>query len=301
MEINLNQISAPLVSVIIPCYNHAAYLAECIESVLIQSYRNVEIIVVDDGSKDATKEVAQKFSEVRYLHQHNQGLSAARNTGIRNCKGEYLVFLDADDWLQPDALQVNLQYLQLQQLAAFVSGAHFKVNDQKEVIEEVCEALIIDPYLRLLEGNYIGMHATVMYRQWVFDEFKFDTSLNVCEDYDLYLKIARNHPVCHHTQHIALYRIHHQNMSGDIPAMLAAVLNRLKREEILLGNKEEILACKRGMRVWKNYYCKQLYKRILTMQSGANANELRTLFRYGKPLYFKYWCKRLINGIKRFN
>jgi glycosyltransferase involved in cell wall biosynthesis len=81
------------VSVIIPCFNHACYLEKAIGSVLEQTYKNVEIIVVDDGSTDNTKEVAQSFTGVTYVFQKNQGLSAARNTGIGASQGSFLVFL----------------------------------------------------------------------------------------------------------------------------------------------------------------------------------------------------------------
>src|SRR5215210_2105808 len=95
----------PLVSVIIPCYNQAHFLGEAIESVLGQSYPNFEIVVVDDGSPDDTAEVAARYPEVRYICQDNQGLSAARNTGLGQSEGEYVVFLDADDRLLPEALE----------------------------------------------------------------------------------------------------------------------------------------------------------------------------------------------------
>ena len=80
------------VSVIITSYNHARYLPESIESVLAQTYRHFEILVVDDGSTDNTQDVVSKYPEVRYIYKHNQGLSAARNTGIDHSKGSYLVF-----------------------------------------------------------------------------------------------------------------------------------------------------------------------------------------------------------------
>src|SRR5687768_491351 len=113
-----------LISVIIPCYNHSHYLSTAIESVLTQSHKAVEIVVVDDGSVDATKQVALSYPGVKYVYQSNQGLSAARNMGIRNSTGQYLVFLDADDWLYPQALQTNLHYLLQNPKAAFVSGAY---------------------------------------------------------------------------------------------------------------------------------------------------------------------------------
>ena len=100
------------ISVVIPCYNHGAYLATAINSVLAQNYQPFEIIVVDDGSTDNTKEVACGFEKVQYLYQTNQGLSAARNTGIKRSTGDYIIFTDADDWFLPDALETNLELLQ---------------------------------------------------------------------------------------------------------------------------------------------------------------------------------------------
>src|SRR5688572_26287098 len=97
------------ISVVIPCYNHGKYLGRAIQSVLDQHYDDIEIIVVDDGSVDETKSETAKFSNVKYIYQQNQGLSAARNTGIAASTGNYLVFLDADDWLAENAFNINLK------------------------------------------------------------------------------------------------------------------------------------------------------------------------------------------------
>ena len=95
------------VSIIVPCYNHAKYLEECIESVKNQSYSNWECIIVDDGSTDDTAVVSRKLEteKIRYVYQENRGLSGARNTGIRNATGDYILPLDADDTLNPLALE----------------------------------------------------------------------------------------------------------------------------------------------------------------------------------------------------
>src|SRR5829696_8499022 len=103
------QDGTPLVSVVIPCYNQAHFLGEAIESVLSQSYRHFELIVVDDGSTDETSEVASRYEGVRLIRQENQGLSGARNTGIGHSGGEFLVFLDADDRLLLGALEAGLR------------------------------------------------------------------------------------------------------------------------------------------------------------------------------------------------
>ena len=93
----------PLISVIVPCYNQAQYLDECLQSVLDQTYQNWECIIVNDGSPDHTEEIAKRWLEkdnrFRYIYKDNGGLSSARNAGIREAKGEYLFFLDSDDSL----------------------------------------------------------------------------------------------------------------------------------------------------------------------------------------------------------
>lgn len=99
------------VSVIIPCFNYGHYIAECIDSVLRQTYPAHEIIVVDDESTDDTKEVCAKYPQVKYVWQNNKGLSGARNTGISAMTGDYYMTLDADDKLVPGALEEHVKLL----------------------------------------------------------------------------------------------------------------------------------------------------------------------------------------------
>src|SRR5688572_30244041 len=98
-----------LVTVVIPCYNHGRYLGEAIDSVLRQTWAQVEIIVVDDGSTDDTAQVAGRYDRVRYVHQANSGLAAARNAGARAGSGGHFVFLDADDRLTPAAIESGMR------------------------------------------------------------------------------------------------------------------------------------------------------------------------------------------------
>src|SRR5215210_7479587 len=115
-----------LVSVIIPCYNQAHFLGEAIESVLAQNHPRFEILVVDDGSTDDTSEVAARYPEVRCLRQENRGLAAARNAGLRSSEGEYVVFLDADDRLLPNALEAGLVCFEDHRECALVAG-HYRL------------------------------------------------------------------------------------------------------------------------------------------------------------------------------
>ena len=289
--------SKALVSVIIPCYNHGRYLPKAIESVQSQRYAEVEIIVVDDGSKDNTKQVSSAYQNVKYVYQQNQGLSAARNTGIENSSGKYLVFLDADDWLLEGALRINLAYLENAPETAFVSGAHLKFLEEINQYEEKKVIVNHDHYRYFLKGNYVAMHATVMYQRWALDRFKFDTSLRALEDYDMYLKISRHHEVIHHQQLIAAYRIHNSNMSGNIPLMLNSALTVLKRQRSLLKGNTELNCYRYGIKYWKNYYSGSLY-RSLVMQSWKaikNKNtELNMLFTTHKILFVKLLLKKLL-------
>src|SRR5215212_207946 len=120
------EVVAGLVSVVIPCYNQAHFLGEAIESVLAQNHLRFEIVVVDDGSTDDTAEVAACYPGVRCVRQDNRGLSAARNNGLRHSEGEYVVFLDADDRLLPEALETGLKCFEAHPECAYVYG-HFRV------------------------------------------------------------------------------------------------------------------------------------------------------------------------------
>lgn len=277
---------SPKVSVVITCYNHADFLADAIRSVERQTYQPIEIVVVDDGSTDHTREIAQQFSSIKYVYQRNAGLSAARNTGVAASSGKYIVFLDADDWLYDEAVAINLNHLKRNKNCVFVSGAHDKVDTWGYILD-ADDAKIVEKnhYLELLQGNYIGMHATVMYHRNIFSEFQFDTTLKACEDYDLYLKIARKYPVCHHNHKIAAYRIHGSNMSRDYVLMLENVLKVCNRQKAVLARHEKP-SFERGLRTWKEYYSSRLFaslwERIDNGQAWASGKEMKMLL-HNKP------------------
>ena len=292
-----------LITVVITCYNHGKYLSEAIESVLRQTYRPIEIIVVDDGSTDDTKEVALRYSQLKYLYQINQGLSSARNTGADHSSGDCILFLDADDWLLPQGISMNVQYLQKDAKAAFVSGG-FKVLKMESNKEISMQTKVLDShYNRLLEFNYISMHATVLYRKWVFNEFKFDTSFKACEDYDLYLRIAKKYPVLHHTELIAVYRFHDLNMSYNTVKMMNAAIDAIKKQESYLNNKAEKKSYKKGIRNFKLFYSKVIYAKYLLPNQENNPNkssEMKMLWQNSKAFYFKLYVKKFYRALKNF-
>jgi len=290
------ELSPHLISVIIPCYNHAHYLANAIDSVLAQSHQPVEIIVVDDGSTDNTKGIAESYPHVIYIYQSNAGLSAARNTGMENSKASYLLFLDADDWLLPDALSINLHYLQQHTEVAFVSGAYTLVYEPKNQVWDVKKEFTENHYCHLLESNYIGMHATVLYQRWVFDHFRYDTSLKACEDYDLYLNVARRFSIAHHTSLIAVYRIHTANMSSNFVLLLHSALTVLERQAGNLYNDKEKQCFQNGKAFWKKYYTEKIYNQLLfefyEEGKAPDKKALLALKDHNQVLYYKFINER---------
>jgi glycosyltransferase involved in cell wall biosynthesis len=270
--------NSSLVSIVIPCYNYGHYLAGAIESVLKQTYPIIEIIVIDDGSIDNTKEVAQGYQQVRYIYQSNKGLSASRNVGAFSCKGSYIVFLDADDWLYPEAIERNLNFLKGNPQAAFVSGAYDNVfQDDNKLVE--CKIEVPDHhYARFLGFNYVGMIATVLFRRSIFHEFSFNESLLSCEDHELYLNISRKYPVIHHTEKIAAYRRHASNMSTNFSVMLSAALAVLKQQKYELRTDEEKQAYKRSYN--------SLYKQSFQVTGGVE--ETNSIFKADRYQYYKH-------------
>lgn len=244
----------PLISVIITTYNYANFLPKAIESVLNQTYKNFEIIVIDDGSTDNARSVIKESWLVKYFYQENKGISAARNAGIKKCKGDYIVFLDADDWLETDALEQNLNVIKDKPDIAFVSGNYYFVRAGKSKPEHVSVSVTDQHYAQLLCNNYIGMLAAVIFRQWVFKEFEYDESLQACEDYDLYLNIARKYPVIHHPKFIATYYFHTAGLSHRYKVMMDSIYTVIKKQAPHINSAAEKSAYTKGLEQWKDYY-----------------------------------------------
>lgn len=247
--------SIPLLTIVIPCCNHGRYLDTSIRSCLNLGYGNLEIIVIDDGSTDETAAVAASFPQVIYHFKPNAGLPAARNTGCELSHGDYISFLDADDWYLPNALVTNLQILIESPDAAFISGCHDIQREDGSFFQH-CYRHSNNFYQHLLHTNFIGNPSTVIYRRSALEKFRFNTSEDIkgCEDYDHYLRIARDLPVINNPIPISVYRKHDLNMSNNYAMMLNSALNVLLRQKPFLKNKEEKKAWQTGWSEWVRFY-----------------------------------------------
>jgi glycosyltransferase involved in cell wall biosynthesis len=261
--------AAPLISVVIPCYNYAHFLGEAIESALAQTYPHLEVIVVDDGSVDNTPAVAARYPGVRYVRQPNQGLSAARNTGLRCSGGSYLVFLDADDRLLPSALATGLLNLEAEPRCAFAVGhVELIAGDGRFLGTPVQDFPLQDQYLSLLKANYIWTPGVVMYRRSILESVGgFDKSIPASEDFDLNVRIAKFLPILCHGKVVLQHRTHSESWSGNSLVMLKCSVD-VRRKELrrVRGRRDLEVAVRKGIKRAQDYYGERvvadLYSRI---------------------------------------
>lgn len=212
-----------MVSIIIPSYNAAAFLPASIESALNQTYPHLEIIVVNDGSKDNTEDVIKPYlPEIKYLQQENKGLSAARNEGYRASTGEFICFLDADDLLLPNKLLRQLEkFNQEPDLGVVISGYHDVERDGKTIIQTVRKNWNRDGLSRMLNHEVFPPNAALIRRNALEMSSLFPEDISTGEsqeDWQLWLDMALNgiafgsveEPTC----------IYRRNVSSSISANL---------------------------------------------------------------------------------
>ena len=225
--------SERLVSVVIPTYNYAHFVTGAVESALAQTYPDREVLVVDDGSTDDTRDRLAPFEgRIRYIHQANQGLSAARNTGIREARGALIAFLDSDDLWHPEKLAVQARYLAEHPEVALLASDHLDMHTSE--IGAVEWPLVDGPraigahavsFEQLVIGSRFGACGVVA-RRHCFDEVGyFDETLRSAEDVDMWIRIASRFPVAKLEFPLWVYRHHGTSMHRATARM---ELNTLK-------------------------------------------------------------------------
>lgn len=217
----------PLVSVIIPAYRCAEYIAQGVESVLAQSLNDFELIVVNDGSPDTSElEIAlQPYRpQIQYLKQTNGGPSAARNTGIRRARGKYVAFLDGDDYWAPNHLAKSVGLLEKSPGIALVYCDCVLIKDGKPynrvfLAQEQSSRVSFESLL--LQSSTISTSCVVALRQAVLSVGGFDESLTRCEDFDLWLRVSfEGGRMTYHPDPEVYHRMHDVSLSSDGMAMI---------------------------------------------------------------------------------
>jgi glycosyltransferase involved in cell wall biosynthesis len=208
--------ATPLISIVIPNYNYAAYLKEAIDSALQQTYTQVEVIVVNDGSTDHSRDVIHLYgSQIKSAFQPNQGPSAARNSGITMATGDYLVFLDADDRLLPNAVDTLLESFTIHPDCGVIFGDSEIINVAGTPITLHTNDSETFTYEAFLFKNYILTPEAMLRRQILNEVGYFNPAFLQGEDYDLWLRIAKKFKIFHIPNVVAQVRIHTSSLSQN--------------------------------------------------------------------------------------
>lgn len=241
----------PLVSIIVPAYNAESFIAECLESIIGQSYKNIEIIVIDDGSKDRTAEIINNYSKhVRYFYQNPTGTPAIpRNVGISNSRGEYLCFFDSDDIMSPDYILKQVDFLGRHPTVGMVFCDYRNFNEtgpydhsQFETCPQLSRLIgsnaeiVLSNACRILARENFGIMGTLMIRRAMLEyERTFNTDLKACIDFFFYYKLARYTQVGVINYIGQMRRFHQNNITDDKYKMLEMRI----RSRTLLAETEE--------------------------------------------------------------
>ena len=198
----------PLISVVIPCYNRERFIKIAVESVLDQTHSNLECIIIDDGSSDNTADICKAMAledhRIKYFYQSNGGISSARNRGIKESNGEWIQFLDSDDWLAPDKFRFQLEYLASKNIAQhdnIILHTDFQVAHLDENLKTQSTVLVKSDNFtnqqlldRILAWSFtpdLPIHTnSLLYNRNVFNARVFkETDYLICEDLDLFVHL----------------------------------------------------------------------------------------------------------------
>jgi len=280
------------VSVIIPTYNRRNCITIALNSVVAQSYKDYEIIVVDDGSTDDTTEVLAPYrGTLRYFYQENRGIAGARNRGIREAKGEYIAFLDSDDYWVPEKLA--------RQVACFSENPHYgmvatrcssispKGKFRKKNRPGKSGWILLD----LFNANFIRTSSAMITRECLESVGLFDESLPECEEYDLWLRIAAHYPIGFINDPLTVYLDNPWGTSTD------SLFGRLQRLKVLEKDylREAIPLALYRKRLANNYY----YVGRHYLKRG-DKNEGRAYLRRSvsfHPMNLKYLFYYIVRGL----
>ena len=217
---------SPLVTIVIPAYNHEAYVEDAINSVLDQHYENWELIVIDDGSNDDTGRICDKFAsyeKITVLHQENQGLSNTLNRGLEMASGKYFGFLPSDDRFYPEKLLIQVDFLEKHPEIAGVGSLQTVIDKRGKTIQDkVMEEWFSyipdsrpDFLLKLLERNFVPAPSMLLLKDVVENVGGFDSNCKYMQDYDLWFRILKNHELRILPKRLIQYRWHGKNLTYE--------------------------------------------------------------------------------------
>ncbi len=297
------------VSIVIPCYNTAQFLAETIRSALTQTLPAADIVVVDDASTDGSAEVAEKFPEVRLIRQAKGGVSVARNRGMREATGDFIVFLDSDDRLLPEALEIGAEELRARDECGFVYGFSRSIDAAGAPLDpagDVRPRVGHADYTTLLAGSGLVPAAAACHRRAAVEAVGgFDPRWRLVQDHDLYMRVARKFPIHCHNQFVVEWRHHAKNNCRiSAAATFGFVLATIDAQrQTFDGNAEFEEAALRGRRHWARIFGPSLTREVFaSLKRGRvlqSARAMGLVLRHYPQGPFEYASARLSAGTRK--
>lgn len=305
----------PKISIVIPAYNVAAFIAETLESVFAQSFTDFEVIIVNDGSPDTEEfeRVLHPYRErICYFKQENRGASAARNTGLRAARGELIAFLDADDLWLPNYLTEQLKFISeygydLVCADALIFGA--SPDAGQSYMDSLMSGAPLEGRVTFLElvnaDRSLITSGVVVRRDLVFAVGLFDEALRNAQDFDLWLRLARHGARLAYQRKVLLsYRSRPDSLSGDAinsHQRELRVFDKIEQSyEFTAAERLEVSAVIKNRRALLEYELGKLYlvpgDFARARQSFANANNLRRSWKARLALYLTRIAPGLLRG-----
>jgi len=215
------------VTVVVPCFNTKKYVDEALLSIRNQTYTNLDIIAVNDGSTDETPQLLDRHAEcdarVRVVHQRNRGLPGARNAGLRQARGEFVCFLDADDVMVPDKIEKQMQFLRDNPGIDLVYSDYFVGDSDLELIglkaARLPEGKVLDAFSH---KNWLAVMTPLVRRSLVESVGEFDETLRASEDWDYWIRCAMTGTFGYLPGPLAIYRMYPTQMHNDGRRMFTA-------------------------------------------------------------------------------
>jgi len=218
----MSKIKKDLISVVIPFYNDCSYFERCISSVLSQTYKNTEIIIINDGSDSYFKKRLNDYKKFKnnkikiINHKFNKGVSSARNVGIKKAKGKFIAFLDSDDEWKLDKLEYQLKIMKKNKLQ-FIHGSYNIIDENNNFLGKMKAKKL--NYISLINSCDIGL-STVMLSADICKKIKFQ-SISTKEDYVYWLTLAKLLPTLNgYSKTVTVYRKRHNSLSSSLPLKL---------------------------------------------------------------------------------
>ena len=212
-----------MISIVIPLYNKEKDIEATLQSVLIQSFQDYEIVIVDDGSVDKSAQIVKGMNDphIRYIYQQNSGPSAARNHGVREAKADWILFLDADDCLEPGALQM-FEDLRIQNpnICIFSANFYLETEGKKELLsQKPLEGIVPNNFLAWFNYYMILCAGSVMYKKTLLQSVRFREDLRRYEDAEMQFQLMRNYKIYHTQRPSVTYNLGSASASKGRPTI----------------------------------------------------------------------------------